>query len=67
MELTQKVVNVESLLDHNGEDEIELSAGQRLQIRTGTAGDITSHLDEECPAGKKWIAFVQIKIHETNA
>ena len=47
-----------------GYDEIEILAGERVQIRTGSAGDITDHVDEQCPVGKKWTIKVTIRIDE---
>ena len=45
----------------------ELTAGQRLQIRAGTAGDITTLLDEEVPAGKVWDLWIHVRGHEEDA
>ena len=64
--MRQTPVVYESLLDYDGEETMELSAGQRLQIRSGSAGSIETHLDTECPTGKKWVVQIYVKIHESN-
>lgn len=46
---------------------IDITSGERLQFRTGTAGDITDHIDEQCPSGKKWTIQVTVRIDETDA
>ena len=50
-----------------GQEALELYEGERLQIRTGTAGDITTVLDIEVPAGKVWNGVAVVDIEETDA
>ena len=49
VELTEE--NVVAYTQKVGDDTIELAAGQRLQIRSGTAGDPEVNLDYQAPEG----------------
>jgi len=46
---------------------VEITEGQRLQVRTGTADDITLHLNELCPSSKAWEIRVRIEVIESDA
>jgi len=50
-----------------GDDTYVLTAGQRLQVRMGEAGEIETLLDEQVPVGKQWNGIVYIRITETDA
>ena len=51
----------------DGSTEIELSAGQGLQIRSGNLADPDVVLQELVPAGKVWTVRISIYIEETDA
>ena len=66
IELTEHSWPAKTLKSGIGDD-IEISAGQYLQIRYGALGDPAVELQEQCPAGKAWTARVIVEITETDA
>ena len=50
-----------------GYQEIDIEESERLRIQTGTSGNITDQLYEQCPDGKKWTIKITVRIDESDA
>ena len=65
MELLDQSIVAQTLYTSVGD--LEISAGERFQVRHGSTGDVTTELDELVPAGKSWRVQINILITETDA
>lgn len=63
IELLREIVERNDLI---GDDDFELAAGETLQVRTGVPQSITTLLQEQVPAGKKWSVHIAVTISETD-
>ena len=64
MALVLMDVPMEAKILRSGNDLVELTEGEYLQIRRGTLSDPTIVLQEQVPEGKKWMLRVYVSIDE---
>lgn len=61
----------ESVVTYNnkfiGNENFDLAAGDRLQLRKRVSGEITDFLDETVPGSKSWNVIISVKIEESDA
>lgn len=60
MELMQEPVG----LRYRGQEALDVSEGQWIQIKTGPANDPVTILEVQVPAGKKWEGILLVDFEE---
>lgn len=63
--LERQTVTPKDML-YGEETNLEIVAGEYLQVRHGESGSPTTLLEEMCPAGKLWTVTVSVSIDETD-